>query len=68
MCTSSASLNFTLYEEEEELVSLSAHRRLEIKYSKECLEKFWMSIKIEYRKISEKALKIFVAISHFIPL
>lgn len=55
LCTSS--FNLTL-QEEEELISISADRSLKIKFSEESVEDFWILMKEQFSKISEKALII----------
>jgi len=59
ICTS----NFNLTLQEEELKSLSTDRSLKIQFTEESLEDFWISVKEEYPKISEKALIILLPFS-----
>ena len=60
MCTSSFNLTF---QEEEELISISVDRSLKIKFSEEPVEEFWISMKEQFSKISEKALIILLQFS-----
>ncbi|KAL4121591.1 hypothetical protein QTP88_014076 [Uroleucon formosanum] len=56
--------NFNLtFQEEEELISISADRSLKIKFSEESVEEFWISMKEQFSKISETALIILLQFS-----
>ncbi|XP_050066389.1 zinc finger BED domain-containing protein 5-like [Aphis gossypii] len=59
--------NFEIYnltfQEEEELISISADHSPKIKFSEEPIEDFWISMKEQFSKISEKALIILLQFS-----
>ena len=50
-------------EEEEELISLSSDRTLKIKHSEFHLDRFWISVRGQYPKLSKRAINILLQFS-----
>jgi len=62
-----STINTLIYEftlqEEEKFITLSTDRTLKIKFSEITVEEFWISIQIEFKNISEKAIRILLQFS-----